>query len=383
MARSRAADPNAPYPREYEYMPSLPKASRRNVLRGAVVVGATGAAGGGVLLTTNLAQADAKAPEIFSCKDWGARADTGLTQLDAKPTKIVIHHMATANSGGTSKEDAFALARKVQGWHMDDNGWADSGHNFAISRGGFVMEGRHTSLKHLNDGKGWVQSAHAPGANSDGIGIENEGTYTDGLPPKELWDALVQFCAHACKKFGISPKNIFGHRDFVSTACPGDKLYAELPKLREDVKKAMDGGGGDDDTWQAIVDNGDKAVALGSGWKLSSYSDDKHGKDYGFAEPGDGGGLAEFTVDIPKDGTYTVSTWHAANKGYNPKAPFTVHAPDGDKAVTVDQTAKGGEWNSLGDYKLKAGKQKLVSVGYKTDGKGYVIADAIRVKAKK
>ncbi|WP_041625852.1 N-acetylmuramoyl-L-alanine amidase [Stackebrandtia nassauensis] len=369
-------------------MPSVPQASRRNVIRGALVVGVAGAAGGGALLTANLAQAEndakAKAPEIFSCEDWGARPGSG-SQLSNKPTKIVIHHTASANQSDTSKQAAFKLAKDVQSWHMDGNGWSDTGNNFTISRGGFIMEGRHTSLKHLNDGKGWVQSAHAPGANSDGIGIENEGTYTDGLPPKELWNALVQFCAHACKQFGIAPKEIYGHRDFSSTACPGEAFYAKLPQLRKDVEAALngDGGGGGDDAWTAVVDNGDKDVKRGEGWKLSAYSADKHGKDYAFAEPGNGGGLVEFTVTIPKDGTYTVSTWYAANKGYNPKAPYTVHAGGTDKAVTVDQTAKGGQWVSLGDYKLKKGKQKLVSVGHKTTGKGYVIADAIQVKAKK
>lgn len=363
-------------------MPSLPKASRRNVLRGALVVGATGVAGGGALLTANLAHADDAAPTIYSCADWGARAHTGLTQLSNKPTKIVIHHTASANQSDTSKEAAFKLAKNIQSWHMDGNGWADTGNNFTISRGGYIMEGRHTSLQHLNDGAGWVQSAHAPGANSDGIGIENEGTYTGGLPPQELWDALVQFCAHACRQFGISPDNIFGHRDFVATACPGDAFYAKLPQLRTDVAEALDGGG-DPDTWSAVVDNSDSGVSSGDGWELSTYSEDKHGKDYAFANPGTGGGLVEYTVTIPEDGAYTVSTWYAANAGYNPKAPFTVHGADGDKAVTVDQTTNGGQWFSLGEYELKAGEQKVVSVGHDTDGAGYVIADAVRVKAKK
>lgn len=366
-------------------MPSLPKASRRNVMRGALVVTAAGAAGGGALITANLAQADTeakKAPTIYSCKDWGARPHEGLTQLSAKPTQIVIHHTASANQADKSKKAAFKLAKDVQSWHMDGNDWADTGNNFTISRGGFVMEGRHTSLKHLNDKKGWVQSAHAPGANHNGIGVENEGTYTSQLPTKELWNALVQFCAHACKQFGISPKKIYGHRDFVATACPGDAFYAKLPQLRKDVEKAMAGGGGGDDSWSAIVDNSDSGVKRGEGWKVSSYSADKHGKDYAYAEPGTGAGLVEYTLTIPKDGTYTVATWYAANKGYNPKTPFTVHAPGGAKAVTVDQTAKGGSWVSLGEFKLKKGKQKLVSVGRKSSGKGYVIADAIRVKAK-
>jgi N-acetyl-anhydromuramyl-L-alanine amidase AmpD len=218
-------------------MSSSSKLTRRNAIRGAVVIG-VGATGGAAVLSATSAEADVAAeaaPTIASCATWGARPDTGLTQLSNKPNKIVIHHTATGNSGGTTKSSSYELARTIQGWHMDDNGWADSGQHFTVSRGGFIMEGRHTSLKHLKDGKGFVQGAHAPGANTDGIGIENQGTYTSATPPKELWDSLVSLCAYACKQYGIKPSAIHGHRDFSATACPGDAFYAKLPQLRKDV----------------------------------------------------------------------------------------------------------------------------------------------------
>lgn len=220
-------------------MSTQPQSSRRNVLRGAVVISAGAAAGGGALLASGVANADVAAPTIASCDTWGARPDTGLTQLDNKPNKIVIHHTASENSSDKSKKHAYKFAYTVQGWHMNENGWADSGQHFTVSRGGYVMEGRHTSLKHLKDGSGFVQGAHAPGANTDGIGIENEGTYTDGAPPKELWKGLVAFCAYACQQFGIDPNEIYGHRDFSSTECPGNAFYAKLPDLKAEVKKAL------------------------------------------------------------------------------------------------------------------------------------------------
>lgn len=366
-------------------MSSFPRASRRNVLRGAVVVGVGAAAGGTTILTSNLAQAEVPAPEIASCADWGARPDTGLTQLSNSPNKIVIHHTASANSTDLSKEHAYELAYTIQGWHMNENGWADSGQHFTVSRGGYVLEGRHTSLQHLTDGNGFVQGAHAPGANTDGIGIENEGTYTSETPTQELWDGLVAFCAYACQQYGIDPKEIYGHRDFVSTACPGDAFYAKLPELREAVAAAMNGdGGGGDPVWEKVIDNADKAgFTVGKGWAVSSYSSDKNGPDYAYAKPSGSGGTAVFSAEIPEAGTYTVSTWYPANAGYNPKTPFTVHGSDGDKTVDVDQTANGGKWVSLGDYSLAAGKQDVVTVGRKTSGSGYVIADAIQIKAKK
>ena len=222
------------------HMNDRPKASRRNVLRGAIVVGAgTAVAGGTTFVVSNSAHAEVAAPEISSCEDWGARPDTGLTPLDNSPNKIVIHHTASDNSDDLSKEHAHELAYTIQGWHMEENGWADSGQHFTISRGGHVCEGRHTSLQHLQDGAGFVQGAHAPGANTDGIGIENEGTYMDVEPTQEQWDGLVAFCAYACAQYGIDPNEIYGHRDFSSTTCPGDAFYAKLPQLKEEVAAAL------------------------------------------------------------------------------------------------------------------------------------------------
>ena len=36
-------------------------------------------------------------------------------------------------------------------------------------------------------------------------------------------------------EYGIKPTEIYGHRDFKDTACPGDRLYAALPRLRAEV----------------------------------------------------------------------------------------------------------------------------------------------------
>ena len=42
-------------------------------------------------------------------------------------------------------------------------------------------------------------------------------------------------CAYVCKAVGkVKPTEIYGHRDFKDTACPGDALYKMLPKLRSE-----------------------------------------------------------------------------------------------------------------------------------------------------
>lgn len=53
--------------------------------------------------------------------------------------------------------------------------------------------------------------------------------------PQTLWDSLVSLVAYIASQYNISPEMIRGHRDFNSTACPGDVLYARLPELRQAV----------------------------------------------------------------------------------------------------------------------------------------------------
>jgi hypothetical protein len=122
---------------------------------------------------------------------------------------------------------------------MDRRGWIDTGQHFTISRGGFVLEGRHRSLEVLRTGKRQVEGAHCTGQNLVAVGIENEGTYTSGKPPAHLWGSLRNLSAYICRQYGIRPTEIYGHRDFKDTACPGNGLYGLLPQLRSEVASVL------------------------------------------------------------------------------------------------------------------------------------------------
>ncbi|MGH3656895.1 MAG: peptidoglycan recognition protein family protein [Micromonosporaceae bacterium] len=199
---------------------------------------AVGAAGGLQWVASTAAAADTAvpSPEIHGTDAWGARDSTEpVTIRDYRPDKIIVHHTATANRTDYSLQWAYALSRAMQNWHMDHNGWIDTGQNFSITRGGHVTEGRHRSLETLRGGVSFVHGAHAGPANGTSIGIENEGTYVTVRPTDALMASLVDFCAYTCQQYGIEPARIFGHRDFMSTQCPGNVLYDMLPQLRRDV----------------------------------------------------------------------------------------------------------------------------------------------------
>jgi len=211
---------------------------RRLLLRGGLVAGGLVVAGARDVLRPSEAEA-VTAPAIFSTSDWGAQPPRGNIEiLNRRASKIIIHHTASANSSDFTRAHAFQLARNIQQWHFD-RGWDDTGQQFTISRGGFVMAGRHGSLPALMDGNRHVVGAHCTGQNDVAVGIENEGTYTNVQIRDEHYDKLVRMCAFICQKYGIPPRDIFGHRDFSATECPGDRLYARLPRLRDDVRALL------------------------------------------------------------------------------------------------------------------------------------------------
>lgn len=213
--------------------------SRRALLRGGALAGGLVVAGGAQLWLPSEAEAAVAQPTIYSTEAWGAQAPRGtITILNRRPTKIIIHHTATANSTDYSRAHAFALARSIQQAHFA-RGWVDSGQHFTISRGGYIMVGRKHSKPALVDGNRHVVGAHCSGQNEVAVGIENEGTYTSVGLRDAHWNKLVRMCAYICQQYGIAPRNIFGHRDFNATACPGDRLYARLPALRDAVRALL------------------------------------------------------------------------------------------------------------------------------------------------
>lgn len=188
--------------------------------------------------------------KVIEADSWGAAPARGTITQTGKPKYIVVHHTAHKADPNPPNDDskgtetgAKKLAKAIQSAHFS-NTWIDSGHNFLNTTGGFLLEGRHGSLEAVIKGRS-VRSAHAaqdPGklaGGNESPGIENEGNFMTFQMGKKQWDSLVELCAAICKSCNIDPDNIRGHRDFSVTDCPGDWLYAQLPKLRNEVRAKL------------------------------------------------------------------------------------------------------------------------------------------------
>lgn len=242
---------------------------RRAVLHGGLGLALAGTFGvlrvGEVLAETEAAVGPLAAtrPTIHTRSAWGARPPSSpVTVLSSRPTMVIVHHTASSNTTNYSQSWAYQLSRSIQNYHMDSNGWIDAGQQFTISRGGYIMEGRHRSIEALDSGTKHVVGAHVGGYNNYAIGIENEGTYITASPTTALWNSLVNTVAYMCSQYAIAPSRIFGHRDYNNTQCPGDRLYSMLPQLRDEVAAKLGSSNPPDPVTWPLVRQGDSGAVV-------------------------------------------------------------------------------------------------------------------------
>lgn len=218
---------------------------------------------------------------------------------------------------------------------------------------------------------------HVRSYNSSSVGIEHEG-YVDN--PSWYTDAMYRASAaltrNICQKYGLplSRTAVKGHNEM-----PGNTHTDPGPNWNWTyyMQLVSQSGGG---AWETIVDNATSGGFSASGnWGVSTYSSQKYGADYRYADPQAVSDAAWFSANIPSAGNYEVYVRYPANSGYSNATPFVVAATGGNAVVNVNQQINGATWVSIGTHSLAAGNQAVVGVSRWTNATGYVIADAVRI----
>lgn len=127
----------------------------------------------------------------------------------------VIHHA-----------DAIkASFEEVNRWHTEENGWANIGYHFYITKKGEVHEGRPID----------VVGAHSYGNNDKSIGICLEGNFIlEKIYPLQRL-ALIDLLNYIIQKYPSI--KIVPHRQLNNTSCPGEIGLADiLSKLNYEKK---------------------------------------------------------------------------------------------------------------------------------------------------
>ena len=210
---------------------------------------------------TGSAPTNPGAPSIVTRAEWGAdesiKRSSGACERTFHPVRqLFVHHTA----GSNQDYNGAATMRAIYAYHTRSRGWCDVGYNFLIDWSGTIFEGRwarpyadweaHDSEDHRDYA---VAGAHVAGFNSGSVGISLMGNFTTVGPPPAMKQSLKAMLAWEADRHDLSPTGthtfngrvlrvIGGHRDAGQTACPGNKLYNQLPKFRRRVE-AMIGEG--------------------------------------------------------------------------------------------------------------------------------------------
>jgi len=179
-------------------------------------------------------------PGIIPRIGWGADESYRTWEPEYRVVqKVVIHHTVTPSS--YPEEQAASWVRAIYYYHAVTRGWGDIGYNYLVDQYGNIYEGRY--------GGPGVVGGHVSSFNYGTVGIGLLGTfgnYPDSASPTDvLLSSLARLCAWEASRStihplgrsqfrDISPPDLAGHRDYppYSTTCPGDLVFAELPKVR-------------------------------------------------------------------------------------------------------------------------------------------------------
>lgn len=149
--------------------------------------------------------------KLITRAEWGARKPRSVTSLRAD---VNTDHWEGPHMGWPwVHESCFSKVRGIQNFHMDSRGWTDIAYSTLSCGHGWVFEGR---------GRG-VRTA-ANGTNSG-----NGGSFADcylGGQGDEFTEAgrRAKRAAGDWLTHVNSPR--LGHRDWKSTECPGNTIYA-------------------------------------------------------------------------------------------------------------------------------------------------------------
>jgi hypothetical protein len=192
---------------------------------------------------------------VITRAQWGADESMkgGDPQQFAPIKRLSLHHTA-----GDEGPDPAATVRAIYAFHTQYNHWNDIGYNFLVDSSGRIYEGRY-AREYLpgeiptgenREGLG-VIGAHTASNNTGTVGVALLGDFSAGARPTAAAVAAAERIfawkadRHDVDVLGTTQwttgekSTLIGHRDAVSTACPGQTLYDQLPGMRQRIASVV------------------------------------------------------------------------------------------------------------------------------------------------
>ena len=174
-------------------------------------------------------------PTIIMRSAWGASAGTPCDTPNVGSTTrgIVVHH--TAGSNNYTKTQSAAIVRATQAYHVKSRKWCDIGYNFLVDKYGQTFEGRRGGIYQT------VRGAHAGNlaVNTYTLGVSMMGNLDYVRPSAAMQASMVRLIGWRMGTTYMKAKGIYslggktlnmiaGHRNVISTGCPGKYGYVWL-----------------------------------------------------------------------------------------------------------------------------------------------------------
>lgn len=165
---------------------------------------------------------------LVSREAWGARPPV-LPMRAHEPVRLTIHHTATTQDLG---RDVGAKLRGLQAFSQRDDSlssgqkkpaWPDVPYHYYVAVDGSVGEGRDWH---------YAGDSNTPYDPSGHLLVVVEGNFQKDSLTSAQRHALDVLVPALAARFGIPADRLASHRDYARTDCPGERLYAELPRWR-------------------------------------------------------------------------------------------------------------------------------------------------------
>ncbi|MCK6613944.1 MAG: phosphodiester glycosidase family protein [Ignavibacteriaceae bacterium] len=127
-------------------------------------------------------------------------------------------------------------------------------------------------------------------------------------------------------------------------------------------------------------DTEDTAVCSMTGtWTQSAISGWWGGTPARVAQVGTGERTAEFRLNLPAPGVYTLSAWWVAASDRAKNTPYIIHHANGVDTIRVNQSVSGVRWNTLGEFTFTGTAADRVVISNNATGGNVVCADGLRI----
>lgn len=153
--------------------------------------------------------------KLVSRAAWGAASRSTSTNITPSRGGTSIHYVGASHIND-SHANCAGRVRGIQSYHISGNGWADIAYSLLVCAHGYVYVGRginrRTAANGTNSGnQNWYAVCALIGGSQQPTAAMVQG----------IKDAVAYL-----RKSGGAASRVNGHRDHLSTSCPGNPLYA-------------------------------------------------------------------------------------------------------------------------------------------------------------